>query len=218
MILGLQNLGITSLNGIFLDDNLEKLYLGDNKIKEIDRLSSLINLHYLYMWNNEINDIKGLSSLTNLRELFLSYNQIKDITELSSLTNLQKLYLSHNKIKEICGLSSLTNLQLLTLDNNEVKDIENLNTLTNLQTLALFNNQIPDYDDKKIKLLQRNIEISWKVVKPQFIRYCFTLAPLNLPVDILIMIFDVNSYPNHLFKKWEIAKTIKDAYQRKIEK
>jgi hypothetical protein len=78
----------------------------------------------------------------------------------------------------------------------------------------LNGNQIPDYQEKTNRLLKRNKEIRWEVVKPQFIRYCFTLAPLNIPVDILIMIFDVNSYPNHLYQKWEIGKTIKDAYKR----
>jgi hypothetical protein len=79
----------------------------------------------------------------------------------------------------------------------------------------LYNNLIPDRQGKQVdRLLKRNREIKWEVVKPQFIRYCFTLAPLNLPVDILIMIYDVNSYPNHLYKKWEIGKTIKDAYQK----
>jgi hypothetical protein len=80
----------------------------------------------------------------------------------------------------------------------------------------LYNNHMPDYEEKTDIILQRNREIKWDVVKPKFIRYCFTLAPLNLPVDILIMIFDVNSYPNHLYQKWEIGKTIKDAYQLKM--
>jgi Leucine-rich repeat (LRR) protein len=122
--------------------------------------------------------------------------------------------LYNNEIKEIGALSALTNLQQLYLWHNEIKDIGGLSSLTKLQDLLLFNNNIPDWREKQCKLLVRNREISWKVVKPQFIRYCFTLAPLNLPVDIVIMIFDVNSYPNHLYKKWEIGKTIKDAYQR----
>jgi hypothetical protein len=81
----------------------------------------------------------------------------------------------------------------------------------------LGTNPILDYNENVNSLLKRNKEIQWDVVKPQFIRYCFTLAPLNLPVDILIMIYDVNSYPNHLYRKWEIAKTIKDTYQIKID-
>jgi hypothetical protein len=152
-----------------------------------------------------------------LRELFLGYNEIKEIGGLSSLTNLHELYLQFNDIKEIRGLSSLTNLRTLDLHGNEIKEIGDLFSLTNLQDLSLKKNQIPDYREKEHKLLQRNRYIQWDVVKPQFIRYCFTLAPLNLPVDILIMIFDVNSYPNHLYQKWEIGKTIKDAYQRKID-
>jgi Leucine-rich repeat (LRR) protein len=194
LILNLSNNNLTSLDGISLDTNLEKLYLYINEIKEIGRLSSLTNLQELSLYNNKIKEIGGLSSLTNLRGLDLQHNQIKEIGGLSSLTNLQNLYLCNNEIKEIGGLSFLTNLKYL----------------------YLMNNQIPDYEEKSTRLLQRNREITWKVVKLQFIRYCFTLAPLNLPVDILIMIFDVNSYPNHLYQKWEIGKTIKDAYQRRV--
>jgi hypothetical protein len=93
-----------------------------------------------------------------------------------------------------------------------------LYSLTNLRKLNLYHNPIPQYYEKVGRLLKMTYDISWKVVKLQFIRYCFTLAPLNLPVDILIMIYDVNSYPNHLYRKWKIGKIIKDAYQRKIEK
>jgi Leucine-rich repeat (LRR) protein len=196
MTLDLTYKHITSLNGIILDKNLQKLYLGYNKI----------------------NELRCLSSLTNLQELALYFNRIKDIGALSSLTNLQILKLNHNQIKEIGALSSLTNLRELDLVSNQIKEMGGLSSLTNLNYLFLSNNQIPDYEEKTDILLQRNREITWKVVKPQFIRYCFTLAPLNLPVDIVIMIFDVNSYPNHLYQKWAIAKTIKDAYQRKTNK
>jgi Leucine-rich repeat (LRR) protein len=210
----LQGNKIKNYGKLYCLTNLNRLYLQCNKIKQIGELSSLINLQYLNLHYNQIEDIRCLSSLTNLEELDLSYNQIKDIGGLSSLTNLQDLYLYHNQIEEIEGLSSLTNLQRLYLDDNQIKEIRGLSSLTNLQQLCLANNQIPYHLQKTGALLQRNFEISWKVVKPQFIRYCFTLAPLNLPVDILIMIFDVNSYPNHLYLKWEIGKTIKDAYQK----
>jgi Leucine-rich repeat (LRR) protein len=163
---------------------------------------------------NQIKEIGDLSSLTNLRFLYLNNNQIKEIGSLTSLTNLQELYLRDNRINEISGLSSLTNLRELSLGNNQIKEIGGLSSLTNLRLLNLHNNQIPDYQEKTNRLLIRNDEITWKVVKPQFIRYCFTLAPLNLPVDILIIIFDVNSYPNHLYQKWKIGKTIKDTYQK----
>jgi hypothetical protein len=195
MKLNLTNNNITSLDGIELDNNLQELYLGYNKIKETGGLSSLTNLQVLYLHNNQIKEIGALSALTNLEQLYLDCNQIKEVGTLSSLTNLYLLDLFHNQIKEIGGLSSLTNLQYIHLGDN----------------------QMPDYQEKGNRLITRNYEIQWRMVKPQFIRYCFTLAPLNLPVDILIMIFDVNSYPNYLYQKWEIGKTIKDAYQRKFE-
>jgi hypothetical protein len=161
-----------------------------------------------------ITSLNGIELDVNLHNLNLNDNGIEEIGGLSALTNLQELYLYNNQIKEIGGLSSLTNLKVLSSGCNQIKEIGGLYSLTNLQHLFLSNNQIPNWREKRDRLLQRNREIQWKVVKPQFIRYCFTLAPLNLPVDILIMIFDVNSYPNHLYKKWEIGKAIKDAYQK----
>jgi Leucine-rich repeat (LRR) protein len=161
-----------------------------------------------------LTSLNGIKLDVNLHNINLHDNKLKEIGGLSALTNLQELYLSFNEIKEIGGLSSLTNLQVLSLGNNQIKEIGGLSSLTNLQHLFLNGNEIPDWREKRDSLLQRNIAIKWDVVKPKFIRYCFTLAPLNLPVDILIMIYDVNSYPNHLYKKWEIAKTIKDAYQK----
>jgi Leucine-rich repeat (LRR) protein len=106
----------------------------------------------------------------------------------------------------------------LNLSYGNLTSLDEIELDTNLQRLYLSGNQIPDWREKENKLLQRNREITWEVVKPQFIRYCFTLAPLNLPVDIVIMIYDVNSYPNHLYQKWEIGKIIKDAYQLKMNK
>jgi hypothetical protein len=196
--LNLSYMNLISFNEIKLDINLNT------------------NLQHLNLGGNKIKEINDFSSLTNLQVLILYGNQIKNIRELSSLTNLQSLYLAWNKIKEIKGLSSLINLQKLDLRHNEIKEIVELSNLTNLQMLDLYNNQIPYYEKKQDRLIRRNREITWKMVKPQFIRYCFTLAPLNLPVDILIMIFDINSYPNHLYQKWKIGKTIKDAYQLKM--
>jgi Leucine-rich repeat (LRR) protein len=193
-----------------------ELDLSNNNLTSLDEIEFDINLQVLGLENNEIKEIGGLSFLTNLQKLYLGNNKIKEIGGLSSLTNLHTLYLSCNEIKEIGGLSALTNLQRVFLSCNEIKEIGGLSALTNLQELDLWNNQIPDCQEKTDKLIIRNREIKWRVVKPQFIRYCFTLAPLNLPVDILIMIFDVNSYPNHLYRKWEIGKTIKDAYQRRL--
>jgi Leucine-rich repeat (LRR) protein len=194
------------------------LNLTQKQITSLDKLTLDTKFRSINLYCNQIDNIGALSSLTNLQMLDLGYNKIKDIGGLSSLTNLLTLFLDHNKITKIGGLASLTNLKDLRLMNNQIKDISELNTLTNLQSLGLYNNHIPDWEEKTDRLLQRNKDIQWDVVKPQFIQYCFTLAPLNLPVDIVIMIFDVNSYPNHLYKKWEIGKTIKDAYQRKIEK
>ena len=71
--------------------------------------------------------------------------------------------------------------------------------------------------DRKLQIwvnniARRNNEISWKVVHQKFLDYCIAIASLDLPVLIQIHIFNYLSYDNHRYKKWEIAKSVKDKW------
>src|SRR5690606_10551419 len=86
--------------GIWFEDKIyqdkiisQKLYLSDNKISNIEPLSSLTNLTYLYLSSNNISNIEPLSPLTKLTYLSLYNNKIENIEPLFSLTNLTYLYL-----------------------------------------------------------------------------------------------------------------------------
>jgi hypothetical protein len=125
-----QILNISGLN------NLQKLWLNNNKITEINGLDSLTNLQYLNLNDNKITEIKGLDGLIRLQELWLSNNQITEIKGLNGLASLQDLWLGGNKITEINGLNGLINLIYLDLCNNKITEVpftimnfKNLNSL-----------------------------------------------------------------------------------------
>ena len=63
-------------------ENLDKLFLSANQLKEISGLETLKNLETLDLMDNQIEKIKGLESLMNLKDLYLKGNQIpQDIIE-----------------------------------------------------------------------------------------------------------------------------------------
>uniref|UniRef100_A0A3Q2CL09 Leucine rich repeat containing 72 n=1 Tax=Cyprinodon variegatus TaxID=28743 RepID=A0A3Q2CL09_CYPVA len=80
-------------------DQLKKLYLYDNQIREIKNLELQGNLPVLWLNNNCITKIQGLNTMNNLSELNLSDNAIEKIGHnLDPNVNLEILNLSGNKI------------------------------------------------------------------------------------------------------------------------
>lgn len=87
--------------------------------------SNLENLEELYLFDNKIAIPKGLKKLTKLKILVLSKNQIKDMTPLAKLNSLTTLDLSHNyHLRHINSLAAITSLQTLILTNTNATQKE----------------------------------------------------------------------------------------------
>ena len=126
----------------FLENtDIGNLNLNDNKITNIETLSTIKNLAYLDLGNNEISDLSPLSN-HNLFTLNLINNNITDITPLSNLMRLVKLDLSYNNISDLSPLKEpmiLTNLKLI---HNNITDLTPLSSLGCLITLDVSENNI----------------------------------------------------------------------------
>ena len=74
-------------------ENIEELYIQDNKITSIQALSSLINLRILYATDNKISDISPLKDLKNLNAIRLKNNLISDIRPIKEVIfqNIQNI-------------------------------------------------------------------------------------------------------------------------------
>jgi len=131
--------------------SLTNLNLEDNLIEEIPEwIGELSNLKVLYLSNNKLNNIERLSSLNKLEVLHLSGNNVKIIpNSISNLVNLKRLYLTNNSIEKIGEeIKGLVKLKHLLLANNKINTIgENLGKLANLELLNLFNNEINELPD-----------------------------------------------------------------------
>lgn len=138
--LNLAGKNISSLNGIelFVNKNIEWIYLD---------------------WNN-IEDMSVLANFTSLTKISASGNSISNISFLAKLENLQNLNLSNNKIKDISVLENLTKLRYLYLDNNQIESIDVLQELTKLREASISGNKIKNADVLTKLLLIENIDVS----------------------------------------------------------
>lgn len=67
---------------------LQRLYLSDNEISNLQPLSGMTNLGVLHLDDNEVADLQPLSGLSNLSRVQFERNQITDIGPLVSNTGL----------------------------------------------------------------------------------------------------------------------------------
>jgi|LauGreDrversion4_2_1035121.scaffolds.fasta_scaffold59018_4 protein phosphatase 1 regulatory subunit 7 len=104
--------------------SLRELYLGNNRIRRIRGLDSLVNLEKLWLDENRIESLSEgggpapFNNLIKLRELNIASNRIESIgMSLDALIALEELNISNNKIgnfKEVLNLNRLPNLKVCT--------------------------------------------------------------------------------------------------------
>lgn len=178
---------LTSLDSILASDvrygKLSELYLNDNNINDISRISNapfvqllaLSNndidsndlqyisdfeyISYLSLAGNNIDDISYLKNLTSLQQLRLQYNNISDVRNLSRLTNLEALYLGYNNISTGCDfLDTLAKLQVLYIDHNNIEDISFVSGFTDLKAINFSYNKIDGLPANMFNNSKENIE------------------------------------------------------------
>lgn len=134
--------------------SLRKIDLGANRIRvmDVDELSGLVNLEELWLGKNKIEQIQGLEKLTKLRRLDVQSNRLVEVTNLSSqVDTLEELYLASNGINDdgaaqATGLAlSFTNLSTLDLSKNCLTTTQPFAHLTSLEDLWLSSNKIATF-------------------------------------------------------------------------
>ena len=158
--------GFNDLIKIYFNE-LKEFRLGSNDITNITPLlhAKFENLEKLYLDNNKISDIGVLKKvrLNELEELYLNHNYIENISALekAKFLKLKKLSLCFNKIGDINALEKVNfkELKELNLGGNNITDIKVFSKVNfeKLEVLCLGNNKISDinvFKDVNFKLLK----------------------------------------------------------------
>ena len=111
----LNDLDLTSLDGLPSCLSSRHLILSRNKIRDFRFLPSMPNLIKLEATGNLIIDLSGLQNAQNLEILNISGNPLKNLDTLPFLPRLTNLYVCYNNLEDLSGLKNVPNLMLLLL-------------------------------------------------------------------------------------------------------
>lgn len=123
-------------------NTLSTLEIANNRIKNIESLSSQTNLRRLITGNNPIIDFSPISSLKKLNALNVNDSQFSDLDILSGFQNLGELNLRNSKLKEFHPEFSTNNIRQLDISNNEISGILDLSNYVSLYDVELNNNRL----------------------------------------------------------------------------
>jgi len=137
---------ISEIQGLQEAQNLEKLILVNNKIKEPKGLDGCIALKTLELPANELTTMPDISNMPYLERLVLGNNRIQSIKNFKGGEKLSHLDLSLNKLISLAGLPNLPNLTYLGLEGNQLTTLEGLGELPQLRTVKLSNNRLESAD------------------------------------------------------------------------
>ena len=136
---------IDNLNGLEQLQELERLTLSNNKLKQVALSKSMPKLEFLDVRHNQIENINFSYLFPKLHTLKIDNNEVKQINELSSFSELEVFSASSNRIIEIPFLNH-TYIRTLNLAHNNITNLENLNCFTErLSILDISGNPINDY-------------------------------------------------------------------------
>ena len=137
---------IENLTGLEHATQLTRLWLNNNRIRDIGILSRLARLEELGIWNNEIRDIGPLSGLRRLRVLGIADNPIDDLGPLRELAQLEELTVSVRRISDLHRNLDLAQLDSLSIwgSGDEINDLRLLSNLKQLRRLEVRRYQVRD--------------------------------------------------------------------------
>ena len=137
---------IENITGLEHATRLRRLWLNNNRIRDIGLLSRLTQLEELSIWNNQISDISPLAGLKWLTSLHIFDNPINDFSPLAGLAELQRLGVSVSRVGDLRRHVDLGQLESLWLDGSgdRIEDLRLLSHLTQLQGLEVTNAQVRD--------------------------------------------------------------------------
>jgi len=158
---------IESMNDIDNFNNLEKIELSCNKIKNIHIYKNSSNVTNLDLGLNIIENITNIKEYNNLTYLNISDNYINNLSILNTLPKLKELHLDNigPKADNICGcitsdidfdsIKELYSLETLTITHSNIKNINLLHECINLKNLSIIDCDITDEFIKQITELNK---------------------------------------------------------------
>ena len=144
--LDIEGIQLVDLKPLAQMPNLQVLYMGDNRMRDVGGLKPLGKLRILKMRHNSVDDFSALSAMSRLEDLDAGHNRLTNLGPLSRLSALRKLDLGNNQVSSLTALGRMPWLEHLDLANNKITNLAPLSGARNLQELRLGENQIDNLE------------------------------------------------------------------------
>ena len=112
----------------------------DFGITSLEFLKDNIELNSLYITNNKITDISAIQNLTKLKNINFNKNSISSLKGIENLLNLEKLNVANNSLYDTYSYQDGTTL-------NNIDIIKNLNKTGNLKDIYISGNEIQNFGE-----------------------------------------------------------------------
>ena len=149
----LYDTGLTDLNDIPENLNVDHLGVGGPQLRDIQQLSALSSLNSLGVhWAPLLADFSVIADIDSLRNLeFRGLEQLADLNFLQSQDRLGYFYLGESRnIGDFSGLAYLLDASHISLNNLGDLDLGPLADLDNLTQLELRGNNLADISDLEL--------------------------------------------------------------------
>ena len=175
--------------------NLKKIDLSYNPIKNLTSLKQLTQLHTLNCSRTRISVFEPIEFLTELTSLDCSHNEIESIELIGKLTRLQTLNCSGNNISSFEPIGVLTQLKSLICSNTKISSLDPISALTELTTLNCSHNQIKSLEPLRALTKLQTLNCSDNSIN--------SFEAISLPTEITIL-----NCSNNQMKSLEAVSTL----------
>jgi internalin A len=142
--LDLSHMELTSLEGLKQADQLEELFVNENKLGSLKGLEKMPNLKVLGAGSNQLTDISALHDSSKLETLDLEDNRLTSLKGLENKPSLKGLDADNNHLTDISALQDASKLEQLDAYNNQLTSLKGLDNKPNLKVLVVEYNQLTD--------------------------------------------------------------------------
>lgn len=142
--LTLSDCSLSTIAGLENAQNLTYLNLGNNTIRNLEPLSSIISLEELYLHHNALTNLSALSTLGDMHTLDVSYNSLQSIAPIATCLKLARLNVSNNSLVNLGAVDNLPEISYLDASHNDLNDVSILEDCTTLTELNISNNALTD--------------------------------------------------------------------------
>lgn len=137
---------LTTLEGIFLPQSLEKLDLSYTDISSLHGIALPQNLQRLYLHSSRIKDLEGITLPQGLQTLDLSDTELTSISSVPLPQKLKLLNLSGTKLTSLEGITLPQGLQQLDLRSTNLLSLKGIELPQGLQRLELSHTKLTNLE------------------------------------------------------------------------